>query len=124
MIVSLNPECVLTANHRYHWAAKARLTKALRTRGVMAWRLAGSPQYDRARLVVTLGYPDRRHRDAANLHPTVKALIDGMVHPAPGVRGVLPDDSDAYLTGPDLRPGDVTPGRFTFTFDFTEETQP
>ena len=124
MIVTLTPDQVLTANQRHHWAAKARLTKALRQRGVMAWRLAGSPQHDRARLVVTLGYPDRRHRDAANLHPTIKALLDGMVHPLPGVRGVLPDDSDAYLTGPDLRPGDVTPGRYTFRFDFIEETQP
>ena len=36
MIVALDPACVLTANQRKHWAAKARLTKALRTRGVMA----------------------------------------------------------------------------------------
>ena len=73
---------------------------------------------NRAHVTVTLGYPDRRKRDAHNLMPTIKGLIDGLVDP--GTRGILPDDSDAHLTGPDLRVGDVTRGQFTFTFHFEE----
>ena len=29
--------------------------------------------------------------------PTIKALIDGMTHPAGSPRGVRPDDNDAHL---------------------------
>lgn len=114
----LHPSEVLNANQRMHWAAKARLTANLRARATIAWRQAGSPQMSRARLIVDLGYPDRRKRDKSNWHPTVKALVDGMVNP--GVRGILPDDDDDHLEGPDLRVGDVTPGAFTFTFRFEE----
>ena len=38
--------------------------------------------------VAHLSYPDRRQRDADNLAPTIKALIDGLVHPHPTVRGL------------------------------------
>ena len=114
----LHRDSVLTANQRLHWARKARLTSTLRRRGAFAWWQAGRPQMDRAHVTVTLGYPDRRKRDAHNLMPTIKGLIDGLVNP--GNRGILPDDSDAHLTGPDLRIGEVTPGQFTFTFHFEE----
>ena len=117
-LVRLDPSEVLNANQRPHWARKARLTSNLRDWGAFAWDRAGRPQMDRAHVTVTLGYPDRRKRDAHNLMPTIKGLIDGLVNP--GTRGILPDDSDAHLTGPDLRIGDVTPGEFTFTFRFEE----
>lgn len=91
---------------REHWAVKSRKARALRARGALAWRLAGSPRMDRVRCVVHVYYPDRRKRDVANLHPTVKALVDGMV-----AAGLLADDDDAHLTGPHLEhgPDDVTP---------------
>ena len=116
--IALLPRETLNANQRMHWAAKARLTASLRARATIAWRQAGSPQMSRARLIVDLGYPDRRKRDAHNLMATVKPLLDGMV--SPGMRGILDDDDDAHLEGPDLRVGDVTPGFFTFTFRFEE----
>lgn len=52
-----------------------------------------------ADLEVALGWPTRVRRDAHNVIPTLKALIDGMVD-----AGLLPDDDDRHLTGPDLRP--------------------
>ena len=116
--IRLHPAEVLNANQRPHWARKARLTASLRARATIAWRQAGSPQMSRAHVTVTLGYPDRRKRDAHNLMATVKPLLDGMV--SPGMRGILDDDDDAHLEGPDLRVGDVTPGFFTFTFRFEE----
>ena len=116
--IRLHPAEVLNANQRMHWACKARLTSNLRDWGSFAWNRAGRPHMNRAHVTVTLGYPDRRKRDAHNLMATVKPLLDGMV--SPGVRGILPDDDDAHLEGPDLRVGDVTPGFFTFTFRFEE----
>lgn len=117
----LHPSEVLNANSRTHWRRKADLTAALRGRAAIAWRQAGSPQLDYAHIVAHVSYPDRRRRDIDNLTPTIKALVDGLVHPAPGVRGLLPDDSDAHLTGPDKRPTSVvTPGQFTITLDLGE----
>ena len=117
----LHPSEVLNANQRMYWAAKARLTASLRARATIAWRQAGSPQLSRAQCVVTITYPDRRARDVENLAPTLKAIIDGLVHPYPSVRGLLPDDDDAHLVGPDKRPtSEPTRGQFTFTLRFTE----
>lgn len=87
---------ILTANQRLHWAQRAKRTKALR---MTACRLAnGTTQYERAHIVVTVGWPDKRRRDVHNLMPTIKACIDGFVD-----AGLLPDDDDKHLTGPDLR---------------------
>lgn len=111
---------ILTSNQRQHWAVKARHVKALRAMGASAWARADRPTFDRVRLVVRVGYPDRRARDVHNLMPTVKALVDGMVHPYGRARGLLPDDSDRFLVGPDLRPDPGMPrraGLFGFAFD-------
>lgn len=95
----------LSANGRVHWAVRARKTKALRFQACL---LAATEsdfgegsyhRFDRARLVVRIGWPDKRRRDAANLSPTLKAIIDGFVD-----GGLLPDDNDRHLVGPDLRP--------------------
>lgn len=117
--VRVDPSIILTANQRLHWAKKSRRTADLRMLAVVAWRKAGTPQHSRLHLLVRIGYPNRRARDAHNLMPTVKALVDGMVHPNPRVRGLLADDSDEFLTGPDLRhdPTLDLPGRFTFVFE-------
>ena len=51
-----------------------------------------------AHCVATLTWRDRRRRDAHNIMPTIKACVDGVV-----AAGLLPDDDDTHLTGPDLR---------------------
>ena len=118
--LSFTPAEVVSANGRLHWARKARMVAEIRHRAAMCWRLAGSPRLDRVGCVVHVGYPDARRRDAHNLMPTVKALIDGFVHPFPGVRGLLVDDDDTRLTGPDLRHEGITPGQYTLEFVFEE----
>lgn len=92
----------ISANQRIHWAKRARWTKAWRARAYVAAIQAGRPKLDRAHVTVTIHFTDKRRRDVANLYPTVKAVVDGIV----GDASVLPDDSDAYLVGPDMRPGD------------------
>ena len=118
---------ILTSNQRLHWLAKAEKTSNIRRRAWIAWMLAGSPRMERARCVAHLAYPNKRKRDVSNLMPTIKAAIDGIVSGPGSLKrrggGLLPDDDDAHLIGPDLRhTGDVTPGFLTITFFFEEES--
>lgn len=96
---------LLNANRRVHWRVRHERTKAIRE---AAYLLAQGqvPPLARAHVVGEYRPPDRRRRDVANLYPSFKAAIDGALVDA----GVLPDDSDRYLIGPDMRCGDVEPG--------------
>lgn len=103
----------LNANQRLHWAQRSARTRNLRQIAYLRGR--GAVPMQRARLTVEIGWPDKRRRDAHNLMPTLKACIDGFVD-----AGVLPDDSDAHLVGPDLRPyvaGIKGAVHLTFTFE-------
>lgn len=100
----------LNSNQRLHHHVKAKRTAAWRARAHVAAIQAGKPRLDRAHIRVTVHSTTNRRRDVLNLAPTVKACIDGLVQDA----GVLPDDSDTYVIGPDLRPGDKRPV-FTLT---------
>lgn len=117
MTVTVHKANLITLNGRQHRMAVARATKVLRHAGAINARSQGIPAMKRAHVVVWVSWPDRRRRDAHNIYPTIKALVDGIVSDA----RVLPDDSDDYLIGPDLRrsadtsgiPG-VTALRFVF----------
>lgn len=96
----------LSANGRVHWSVRKARTKVLRDKARVAALAAHVPPMSRAHLVVTVTWPDRRRRDVANLSPTFKALVDGFVQDA----GLLPDDDDTHLIGPDLRVARETSG--------------
>jgi crossover junction endodeoxyribonuclease RusA len=96
---------LLNANDRTHWSAKAPVTKALRWAAFCLARSGLVPQLDRAHVEAVYEPPDRRRRDPANLYPSIKACVDGLVDAR-----VLPDDDAAHLVGPDMRLGDVRPG--------------
>jgi hypothetical protein len=105
--VVVPPLDVITLNTRAHWTANHRATASLRMRGGWAARASRAPHLARADLTVWVVYPVavRRRRDVSNYLGTVKPLLDGMVD-----AGVLPDDDDRHLAGPDLRPyhgGDI-----------------
>ena len=72
------PAGFMNANHRPHWAARARDTRAWRE---AAWAHARSenlaPRDRRARVTVVFHHADRRRRDVGNLAPTAKAIVDG-----------------------------------------------
>ena|SRR5215475_3228707 len=97
---------LLNSNDRDgHWARRKRVTENLRiTTGWLA-RSARMPALQRAHVVAVYEPPDRRRRDPANLYPSFKACVDGLVD-----AGVLPDDDSAHLDGPDARIGTVCPG--------------
>lgn len=91
----------LSSNQRVHWRVKAKRTAAWRARAHVAAIQAGRPKLERAHVTVTVHSTTNRRRDVLNLADTAKACLDGIVSDA----HVLPDDSDAYVVGPDLRPG-------------------
>ena len=95
---------LLNANERLHWRPKNNRTQAIRAASFACVKAARVPKLKRASVVVEFRPPDRRRRDVHNLYPSAKAAIDGLVD-----AGVLPDDSDRYLVGPDMRTGAVAP---------------
>ena len=118
MTITVHRVNLLTANQRLHWARKAAIVRVLRHAGAINARAQGIPVMERAHLTVHITWPDRRRRDASNLAPTIKALVDGIVSDAHR----LPDDDDQHLTGPDYRVTPETTGikgvtglRFVFT---------
>lgn len=94
----------INANQRLHWAEKARRTKAWRT---AAHYIAGAvPRRQRifttpVHIVCTVHKTRNGRFDVSNLAPTSKALVDGLVD-----AGVIPDDSNQWVTGPDMRAGE------------------
>lgn len=114
--VDVPRELLLTSNQRLHWAQRARRVAALRWAAEAAWAAQGRPRHTRlVRCTAQIWYPDRRRRDHHNLMPTIKALIDGLV-----AAGMLTDDDDTHLLGPDLRPAGVHPAGFRFALRFEE----
>ena len=90
---------ILTGNNRLHWSAKGRLVKALRdTAWAQAKRLK-LPQIERADVTVEYRPPAHRGplssamiRDADNLAPTGKALVDGLT-----MARVFPQDTAKHV---------------------------
>lgn len=95
------PAKFINANDRLHFHVKNELTQAWRNAAriaVLTLRQPLLPKYDRAHIVVAYRFPDNRRRETSNLQPTSKAIVDGLVD-----AGVVPDDSDQYVVGPDNR---------------------
>ncbi|MGO4972756.1 hypothetical protein ACTQ56_12405 [[Clostridium] aminophilum] len=116
---------IVTPNVRKHWARQASLVRNLRQ--MAAVTQGHDPhQMQRAHLTVHVAYPDRRRRDAHNLNPTIKALVDGLVSGCGwrphGWVPLLPDDDDTHLIGPDWRPQAerCKPGHVRLTLIFQE----
>lgn len=111
------PEKWLNSNDRLHHMARARLTKYWRDLATVKGRQVSVPHLQRAHIVVTFHKPTKRIYDPANLYPTAKACVDGLV-----TAGLLPDDNYRHLVGPDMRYGE--PGKRYFTVDIFELSTP
>ncbi|TMR06379.1 hypothetical protein ETD86_52835 [Nonomuraea turkmeniaca] len=108
---------VLNANHRLHWRTAAKITKAFRETAWLLLLQQKIPTIERAYVQGVYCPPDRRVRDPANLQPTYKAIIDGLIAPSKEGRkqqlagrlrfGLLRDDDDKHLLGPDPRLGAI-----------------
>ncbi len=95
---------LLNANGRTHWRHRHRVTAMLRETAAWLARVQHIPPLARARIVAVYEPPDSRRRDAPNWYPSFKAAIDGLVD-----AGVLPDDSDRYVTALEMRCGEPCP---------------
>lgn len=106
---------MLNLNQRMHWAPKAEITKAWRRNAALGAHLADLPKdLDRVHIVAHIIKPTARQYDVHNLMPTLKACVDGLVD-----YGLIPDDTNKHLTGPDLRQGGKGPAAIIITI--TEE---
>lgn len=94
------PAALINANDRLHHHAKAKLTKAWRDQARRQSGMQYAPRdfHEQAHITVTIRFPTNHRRDVGNYYPTAKAIVDGLVD-----AGVLPDDNDDHITGPDLR---------------------
>lgn len=116
-----NAASLVSANRRIHWAKRAELQRHWRTVAkvaampeVHAWGgfdLAGGRTVT---ITAEVRYPDNRRRDTHNLVPlVVKPCIDGIAD-----AGLLPDDSDKYVSAVVTRRAPETgPYRVTLTVE-------
>lgn len=83
------------------WHKKARLTREWR-KAAHVWALEARipKKLGHVHIVATIHKTSPNAYDAGNWYPTAKACVDGLKD-----AGVLIDDSNAYVTGPDMRPG-------------------
>jgi hypothetical protein len=89
----------ITLNQRHGWARRNAQTQTWRT-GTAWWARYHSAPVGLAHAVVTVEFcfATSRRRDVGNWAPTAKAIVDGLVDV-----GVVVDDDDSHVTGPDLR---------------------
>ena len=90
----------LNSNQRLGIYAKAGRVKAWRYAAYVAARR--SRTFDCPVHITATFHKTRAGRwDVGNLYPTAKACVDGLVD-----AGVIPDDSNEWVTGPDMRAGE------------------
>ena len=98
-IVLTPPAALLNANDRMHHHPKAKLTRAWREAACAAVESGFHPfRFERAHVTCIIRFADNIRRDVGNFYPTAKACLDGIVD-----AGVLEDDSDLHILGPDMR---------------------
>jgi len=100
----------MSANDRPNRWAKAASTKEWRDLAHLMAIKADAPElHGLVRITATVHIADKRRREVSNYFPTFKAAIDGFVD-----AGVLADDSDLHVVGPDPRRGRTLPPRIVF----------
>lgn len=103
---------LLSLNGREHYIARHRTTQELKKAAWATVVKAKVPKLDRITVTVVYDPPDGRHRDADNLGPTVKALLDGMalaILPSyGGKRRVVPGDDSRHVARVSLEIGPET----------------
>jgi crossover junction endodeoxyribonuclease RusA len=107
----------LSANQRVDLRRQTPDRRAWRDAGHLYAKQAALPKLQRVHIIATLRFRDARRRDPHNYYPTLKALVDGLVD-----YGLIPDDDDKHLIGPDIRLGQVmqAPGLGEVWLDITD----
>ena len=103
------PGKFLNSNDRLHRMAQAKLTKQWRTIAAQA-SVGFLPMETPVHITAHVWKKRAGRYDVGNLYPTVKACVDGFVD-----GGILVDDSNAHVIGPDLRHGGKGEPHIIFT---------
>jgi len=91
----------INSNQRQDLRAQTSTRRAWRDAGRIHAMSARLPKGITAVRVIATCHPvTNRRRDVGNLYPTAKAVVDGLVD-----YGLIVDDDDRHLIGPDMRPG-------------------
>lgn len=93
----------LNSNDRTHWAVRYRASQKLRVDATIIALANIKNKYQKIHVLAYTHKTHNRKYDAHNLMPTLKPIIDGIVK-----AGVIPDDTNDHLIGPDLRQGNKT----------------
>lgn len=101
--VLVHPSMLINANDPHGGSYHPKAEKIADLRFLSSAKLGPliNPVRVRVRVTITYCFPGRqRRRDAANMAPSSKAIIDGLTD-----AGVWPDDNDKWVEGPDNRLG-------------------
>lgn len=103
----------INSNDRRHRMAQAELTRTWREAAAHAVP-PGIVQFERpVRIVAEIWKTRAGKYDAGNLYPTAKACVDGFRD-----SGLLIEDSNEYVIGPDMRHGGKGPAGIIFSFEY------
>lgn len=94
----------LNAERKLHWSARKAVAAYWRSNTESAVRMAGIPRMGRVHVVVWFHKATNRMYDVSNLLPVAKSCVDSLVD-----AGIVPDDNNHYVIGPDLRAGAKSP---------------
>jgi crossover junction endodeoxyribonuclease RusA len=116
-VIALPPAMfLLNSNQRLHHKPRAKYTRALRAAAMEAVAESPSlmdalaaakpgPLFERAHILGIVHPGSHRRADPANLYPSFKAAVDGLVD-----AGLFDDDDHTRVVGPDMRLGKVVKG--------------
>lgn len=114
--VTIRKTTWLNANQKKHWGDSSPAVRTWRQAAVNAARAKSIPAMQKAEIHCYITKPTKRIYDPANLAPTAKAIIDGLVENY----GLLPNDNYHYLDGPHLHHHTVQPGVEQITVRITQ----
>ena len=86
------PDRRMSLNDREHWRVKAKRTKNWRTAAFIAARNAGTRNVGPSLVQITFSVGRNVKRDAHNMAPTIKAVVDGLTD-----AGCWPDDDTGHV---------------------------
>lgn len=93
-VLRVDGERPVTSNEvrSQHWRKVQPRLANFRGAGGLLARELGIPACEQIAVRLYAYPPDKRRRDASNLMPTMKAMVDGLVD-----AGVVPDDTAAFV---------------------------
>jgi Holliday junction resolvase RusA-like endonuclease len=103
----------INLNRRQHRMQVQALTRTWRTAARIACGVGKhEPFTSQVRITATVYKPRGGRWDVSNWLPTAKACVDGLVD-----AGLLVDDSNAHVLGPDMRAGTTGEPRIILTIE-------